>query len=504
MLSDWSVFLPFPPIIWGGTVRVRTLSSLPEEELPPSPEEPGTVEPLAFTLWGSEAARLYLVPSLVRNASLRWDYSHISGCSQVLLQTAGAEGFEMPNATDARVDAGVRASYLGPVTIDPLECGHFEPNLESLGSYSGSFSTNDLNLQISEYLRPHSEYLYVRLAPLDAAGNQIEPASDHVSVHCVEYPGIELESCEVEWLWGETPRRRIHFTIGLRGRFPSTLIYGMVNDAPATLIISGGISLRPSSSYLPQIDNISLTEEDGTLVTTLGTWYGLPSYFKVIDRWCEGTRYSFTLEQCSTLGAVTRTLFDFTDLQLLVECIPGLRDNWRICAGTMRDGDRPPIGDEGIDEVCERPLLSAIWEGSALEPIFRLFTQPLTGRRVSTRDGEHDVQVSFEFPEVIPDARTFRSFLLRNLAAQKFTMVETISGSSRTYEFRLSGFHAVMYFPEFPGERYGGDTSIKPGRLIFDPPLLEMHFQCDRSYWDSAEGRFVEDIETVDYYLSTE
>jgi hypothetical protein len=498
----WSDFLPVPPIIWGCPVRLRTVSSLPEEAPSPAPGEPGTVDPLAFTLWGSEAARLYLIPSLVRHASLRWDYSHISGCSQVLLQTAGEAGFEIPNAADARTDSGVRSSYLGPVAVGPpVACGAYEPNLESGSRF---YSAYDLNLQRSEHdlLTLWSDYLYVRLAPLDAAGDQIAPASDHVSVHCVAYPTIALGSCSVEWLWGENPRRRIHFTIQLRTRFPSTLIFGTVDDAPATLIISGGTLNLTVRSWNPILENVSLAEADGTPVTTLATWYGVSSYFKVIDQWCEGNCYSFTLEQSNPRAPFTSSLLAFTELRLYVECIPGLRPTWPICAGRLLDGDRPPIGaaEEG---VCEPTMLSAQWEESGLGPIFRLFILPLTGRRVSSRDGAQVVQVRFEFPVVIADAEAFRNFLLRNTAFVSFTMVETIDGSSRTYEFRLSGFHAEMYFPEFPGERYGGATRSEAGRLVYDPPHLEMHFQCDRSHWISEEGRWVEDIETVDYYLST-
>jgi hypothetical protein len=352
-----------------------------------------------------------------------------------------------------------------------------------------------------------TNYLHVRLAALDAAGNQIGPASDHVSVQYPMYPRIELESCEVEWLWGEIPRRRIHFTIRLQERFPSTLITS--DNVPTTFIIQGSSSqVSPSlEGRSIAVDNISLTEADGTNVTLLGTWYDLPAYFKLIDRWERDARYTFTLEQASsvvTTGSSVRQLCQFTELQLNITCIPGLSPHWQICWGRMLDGDRPPIGSLPGEEPCVIPNLFAVCEESGLESIYRLFTQPLTGRRVSSRDGDQDVQVRFEFSEEITDPRGFRNFLYRSSGhSDNITMMETIADSSRTYKFRMTGFHAIMQDTETL-DRYQGERNMLPGRLVFDPPRLEMYFQCDRSYWIEEEARFVEDIETVEYLLAIE
>jgi hypothetical protein len=503
--SDKSLFLPTPPTIWGRSVIVRPLSSLPEEEPLPPEGESGTLVPSAFTLWGSQAATLYLIPSLFEHAHIWWDYSHISGCEGVLLQTTGWDGFEIPNALDARADAGVRAWYEGPVALHPEECGEYIPRLAFLGGMPPSVCADNLNLQSTEEFALVTDLLHVRLVPLDAAGNQIGPASDHVSVHYVDYPEIELESCEVEWLWGETPRRHIHFTIRLQGRFPSTLIYPV--NAPTTFIIKGSSSqVSPSPEGLSiAVENIILTEADGTNVTLLGTWYELPAYFKVIDQWEDDARYTFTLEQSSSVvatGSSVSQLFQFTELQLNIDCIPGLNPYWQICKGRLLDDDRPPIGSLPGEE-CVSTRLSVMCEESGLEPIYQLFTQPLTGRRVSSRDGDQEVQVRFEFTEEITDPQGFRNFLYRSSGLYNITMVESIADSSRTYEFRMTGFHAIMQDTETL-DWYKGESNMLPGRLVFDPPRLEMYFQSDRSYWIEEEARFVEDIETVEYLLAIE
>jgi hypothetical protein len=469
---DLSSFIPLPPLIWGCPVSLRPLASLPETppSIPPAPpEEPGDVEHLAF-IWGSEAARLYLIPSLCRHAHISWDYRYLTGCEQVLLQIAGEDGFRLPNAEDARADPGVRTWYTGPAFIDPAACGSYELNLKQRGISLDTCADN-LNIISTgalELLSP--DFYYLRLAPLDAAGNQIGPASDHVSVVLVEYPGIEQNQFVVQWFWGENPFRRIYLSIYLRGAFPSLYpLFESVN-APTTFIIWTGTG---SATGMPDIVDTSSLEANGTPISLKGTWFGKDAYFMPLDRWVSDAVYGFYVDQTCT------SLLNLTNINFGFHCIPGLSPAWRICRGRMPDDNRPPIGSVG-SEPCESPALGidivAGYEGGLL-PIYHLFTRRLSGRRVSSRDGEQPVTVRFDFSEAVPTVREFRAFLFRHgphPTGTRITMLETRDGTERSYDFRWHDFYTEIMDIEDQGR--GGATPLYAGRLVYDPPRLEMHF----------------------------
>lgn len=535
---DFADWLPPPPIVWGCPVTLRPLSALPET--PPESSEPGepggSVEPEAKTLWGSEAARLYLIMPFWQEARLWWNYSSVEGCDAVLLQIAGPEGFDAPNAEEARADEGVAAWYTGPVKVTDFTT---VLKFEGGNPHRGSTLAGRVDLQYTGENHPVWEYLQLRVVPLDAEHKQIAPASDHVSVHCVCCPGISMDSCETEWTWGETPRRTVRFTFRLErffpGFFPSTT---RVNrDAPATFLIA---ARTPRTGAAALLRDDGLTEEDGTAMARAGTWYWMPdstegpAYFKLIRGWRCGETYTLTLEQSRPgieYGGDLGRLVHFTDMQLRVYCIPGMEPHWSPFGQPLLDGNVPVIpchfdpdapswrelSTEDRDVAAMGQELRTGYQESAFGQLYRLFTEPLSGRRTRRfrtvsglyGDGEpeetveyeeNDVRIEFEYAEEMADADQLKSYMRRATTEAgepaTITMVETVDGHRQRYEFRMLGWNAYITPHDHPYRLMGyGDY---PGRLVFDPPRLEMHFEHE--YW--VEDREVEITDTRDYYLS--
>jgi hypothetical protein len=485
-------FIPHAPHVWGCPVKLRLLGSLEEIDTsitpPDSIEEPYETVPLAL-VWASEAARVYLIPSFRRHLRLRWDYRHISGCEQVLLQIAGEGGFRMPNAEDAHADPGTRVWYTGPSFIDHQECGEFIPRL-GLRGRSPSYYADDLNIGYTDNLSLlllNPDMYYLRLAPLDADGNQIGPASDPVTVVCVDYPGIELAQHNIEWEWGESPLRRIYFSIRLIGDFPSLFPIGWDEFTPTTLIIRSRTGRYGGWYEAVGIEDISLIRSNGVPVTLNGTWYGNDAYFWQLDSWERDAWHSFYYEQtCSNLA-------DFTDFNFAIDCIPGIAPDWIICKGSLLDDQIPPIGST---EPCEIPnLFITIDELSVgLGPIYNLFTSRLTGRRVSDRDGVQDVQIRFTFSidgnVNLPTGAEFRMFILLSSQSYRYaiTMEETIDGTLREFDFRWFGFSCEIRNMEDRMDCGSGSygTPIYSGPLVLDPPRLEMRFDGLEYYLEQA------------------
>ena len=226
---------------------------------------------------------------------------------------------------------------------------------------------------------------------------------------------------------------------------------------------------------MPDIVDTSPLEANGTPVELRGTYFGLDSYFKVLDTWECGAFYGFYVDQTCT------SLLNFTEVYFSIHCIPGLPPNWRICRGTMLDDNRVPIGSIG-DETCESPPLSIDIIGGDEEgmlPIYRLFTGTLTGSRVQSGGEEEDVSVRFDFPPgSIPTIREFRSLLFRHMGTHPpdswITMLETRGGAEYTYDFRWNEFSAELWSIE--DREHRGDTPLHRGRLVYDPPRLMLHF----------------------------
>lgn len=488
-LPDRSKYLPHAPFVFGYPVKRRLLASLPEPAEPStSPSGPGTVEPQPLIIWGDTAARLYLVPSLVKHAHLTWDYRDVDGCEKVLLQIAGPAGFTTPNAEDARADTGVRTWYEGPNYIDYHTCGEHQQVLGLEGD-PPRYCADDLDLQCTNEISWAQDFLYLRLVPLDGSGNQLPlPASDHVWIHCVDYPGMILESCEVEWIWGEEPRRRFHFTIQLLGEFPSTLVRGSVS-APFTLIIRVPRTTQyyhyPLEEPHPEPDiiespvqDVSLTCEDGTDLPRNGVWDKRRSYFKEMYGWESGARYTFTLEQVfprTSVGSFVDFL-DFIEANLQIYCIPGLTPDLLICEKTMLEDEQPILGSIG-DEPCVKPLLYALWKTSGLDQLYDLFTRPLSGRRVHPRDGEQEVSIRFVFPEPVHSVEDLYQRIGTSPTVNSIIMVETIDGREKSYNFWCTGFWAVLNDRETGGCISG--RGAESGHVVFNPPDLQMHFWCD-------------------------
>ncbi|MGE3267950.1 MAG: hypothetical protein AB7P40_04335 [Chloroflexota bacterium] len=510
-LLDPAMHLPHAPFVWGHPVRWRFRTALPEIDGGAG----GATEPgWKWGLWGTEAGRLFLIEPYWSNARVSWDYSDQPGCEQVLLQIAGPDGFMEPNSMHAREDAGVAAWYLGPATM-PDTCLGMVIDFE--GDPHHHVPTYEIDLQYTGEAHEFWDSLAVRLVPLDAAGNQTDVASDHVSVGCEDPPLITMETCNVEWVWGPLPMRRIEFTIRLGRAFPST-----GETAPSTLAIKALTPWNINSISRAVLTNVRLLNDDGGETGVSGSWDGNPAYFSGIPRWVEGSLITLTLEQqADAIGGSTgqvQQLIHFTDLHLLVHCIPGLTPSTYTCGQSLSDGSFLEIpcaetfeGHHTEDELHGYDLNAGHIE-SGFDAVFQLLTRPLSGTRhtVRTIDGdeqedERDVTVEFRYTEEFEDAEDFKLYLLRTGPGGgpcSITMVERSGGATTEYAFRMLGFFATMETTAEPFIRYGGTDSISAGRLIFDPPHLRMEFQADRSYWDSSAVRGVEDIEVAEYDLS--
>lgn len=509
-LRDPALHLPPAPFLWGHPVVWRARRSIPSG----GGDDGGTTEPgWKWTVWGTEAARLFLIEPFWTNARFAWDYSTQAGCDQVLLQIAGPDGFADPNSTNARADAGVAAWYSGPVTVQGNCLGEI---LNFEGDVNHGVPADQVDLQYTGEPHEFWDNLSVRLVPLDAAGNQSDVASDHVSVGCVDLPLISMETCNVEWTWGESPMRRIEFTLRLGREFPTT-----GEAAPSTLVIAGLTPHTGRSIANSVLTNVRLLNDDRVETGTAGEWNGKPAYFALLPEWTDGGRVTYTLEQrADNAGAnagLLGHLLHFTDLHLLVYCVPGLTPSTYTCGGRMSDGHVP---DVSCGEVFEGRFYDAELRGidlhageitSGLEPIFELMTSTLTGtkRTVRTVDGEtndrtEDVTIQFRYVEDLEDAEAFELYLMRSTAANSpstITMLESKGDSLTSYEFQMLGFHATIAPAENRYELYGGSTPGTPGRLIFDPPNLRMEFQIERGTWNEEERRWIDDVETFSYEI---
>ena len=507
---DPELHLPHAPVLWGKAVLWRWKKDLPPADPGSGPGEGSeTTEPgvWKWTIWGTEAARLYLIEPYWRHARIWWDYSDQEGCAEVLLQVAGPDGFAEPNSADAREDHGVATWYAGPVTVPETCLGHV---IYREGNINRIFRADDLDLQDTGELHAFWENLSVRLVAIDAGGNQIGPASDHVSVGCVDVPLINIENCNVEWIWGESPRRRIEIIVRLGRIFPST----GGGPAPSTLLLSGRTSHTTEAIAASVCTNRGLSDQDGMETGIAGTWDGYPAYYCRINDWVDGERHVFTLEQePEAAGAsvgLLQHLIHFVDLHVFVHCIPGMTPRMGSCGRLVSDGEFLGLscgetyeGHFYDAELSSSDLFAGHME-SGLEPIYHLFTRPLSGIRRSVRTvddteevDEQDVDVEFHYTETFYDAEDFKLYLMRN---EEVTMIETYGGSTVEYIFRMQGFHAMMAPATDPHAWYRGEDNTT-GHLVFDPPWMTMRFHRDMSYWDSELGRYIEDLETLEYRL---
>lgn len=473
-------FYPHPPIIWGSPVKLRAMDS-PSETTPSTPEpgeDPLEMDPLGL-VWGSEEAnRLYLIPNLCENLRVFWDYRD-RGCEQVVLQIFDWDtGFEEPNSEDALSDPGVMAWYRGPAFIDHELCGTPEECRLSFQDGPPQYGPHDINIHYTgerRYLIGPQVY-YLRLVPLDADGNQIEAASDHVTVVCVDSPTIELAQLSVEYDWGESPVRRIFFSIRLNEEFPSFYPQCIDLYTPISFVVwgAGGGTVMRSVTW----EDIRFIRDKGTELPLVGTWYGLPHRFFEIDEWETGRWHSFYYEQtCNDLAG-------FTDLKFGVNCIPGISLDWTICKGKLADDEQPYVGSHpcelGVDIYDPGHVATY---GPGISEIFNLFTADLSGTRISGDGVEEFVDVRFKFiidgNVNFPTCEEFRAFALMCFTSTTYaiTMEETVGGTTREYDFRWAGFYAELRNIENrarPG--FGGGAPLFSGQVIMDPPRLELRF----------------------------
>jgi hypothetical protein len=477
-------FYPHPPLIWGCPVKLKPMDRSTEPEPSPSEtaEDPVETDPLAL-VWGSDAARLFLIPSLCRNLRVFWDYRYIDNCEQVVLQISNWDtGFQDPNSENALSDSGVTAWYKGPSFIDHQFCGTGSEYLLSFEDGPPQYNPHNINIHHTGELRlllgPNVYYL--RLVPLDAAGNQLEPASDQVTVVCVDYPSIDLAQLRVEYEWGESPLRRIIFSIRLNDEFPS--FYPLCTDlnTPISFVVwgaGGGTSMKPVTW-----EDIRFIRGNGTELPIVGTWWGQPHRFFQIDDWETDSWHTFYYEQtCNDLAG-------FTDLKFAVDCIPGISLDWTICTGRLTDDERPIIGSS---EPCVNPELNIdIYDpghlatyGPGIGEIFHLFTGNLSGTRISGDGVEEFVEVRFRFiidgTVNFPNYEEFRAFAILGFDSTTYviTMEETIGGTTQEYDFRWSGFYAELRNIEdrtVPSGAWG--LPLYSGPVIFNPPRMELRF----------------------------
>jgi hypothetical protein len=482
---DPTLMLPKAPFIYGHPVIWRPLSALPELETPE--EGPGTTGPEKMTIFGLEAARIYLIEPYWQWAPIEWDYSYIVGCEKVLLQIAGPNGFQEPNSLDARSDAGVEMWYTGPVIITNCWGWLYPRDRVDYG-----FDVTKIDLQYTGAEHPVWYDLSVRTVALDAAGNQLGPASDHITVFCVQTPRIRLGPVDTEWTWGDSPQRRVEFTVILEHEFPDA---GDGEDEASTIVVSGLTPHTGAGIANATLTNVSLTRSDGTEVGEQGIWDGKPAYFIRLASWENGASYTYTLLQERPIPdmrpwaqLLLGHFLHFTDLYLSVHCAPGLSPSTYICGDWLTNDNLPHI-------ECNQDLYTASIDESGLDAIYELWTRPLSGSRRITRrtdDDEYtttrDVQVEFRFTESLHSSEDFRSYLMRN---QPITLVETCEGEVSEYNVRMDGWDLVL--------NKLGEYAYMLVRAVYNPPRMTLNWQIDRSNWNNEEGRWIEDIETRDY-----
>jgi hypothetical protein len=487
-------FKTCPPRVWGCPVLMRFESdTLPEED--DGGADPGTVEPPP-AIWGTEAAELFLIDVLWKRCEISWDHSDDPDCDRVLLQVSDGGGFRNPETLDAAADEGVHLWWTG----DPL----IDSELSILwiaGDSEREVPVHQINLQGADSrLWPAVQ---VRTAILDADGNQVGPATDHVTVHCVPPPAIEIVTESVEYRWGENLARQFDITIRCMGSIcsvddpfpfpgPATLCIATVPDFSSPGI-HGDFSINTRCIYNDEELPVrrvripaDIVQSDPCMPYSWEKW----AYVVDIPEWEPGSIHHFVLEQDFNPNWARYALWCFLRPRLRVYCAPGLRPSWPYFTSPL------PQIDYTFDSILNSLVtISDFCDYSGLQALFDYFSRPFVGHRVSSADGEQDVQIEFEFDDM-SDVEGFADSI--GLSTAPVNCVhETIDGTTETFKLVLEGLKFSFYTYNEDGFSY--ETHRPPDGpnvvLGVEEGSLEIHFKY------RGLGDTLGDVD-LDYFLT--
>lgn len=511
--SMWEVLLPPPPSVWGKPSHIRRRSELessaPDEPFAP-PGDSGIVKPIDL-VWGCEGGELYLPYELATNASLYWNLSRIEGCSSVLFQISGSDGFSEPNNGNVMEDEAVIKRIWGPPQIQVVE------ELEDPTAPGNWFCPYNIDLVcVDDHGGLPSEEIpdirrYVRVIPCNESREPVDVASDPFLIHCVRNPRISIHDVTAEWSWGDTPRRTVDFSVQFEERFPN--VPGVPPaTAPFTLLIQTGTAhtmLEDSSCA-----NVSLTMDGeeiprhNRIIIRHATDYD--TYVIPFDEWPSVFNLEFRLVQEWQCTGLKLALLDFLKVSPAVMIIPGIRPEWNYAGGVMYDFDSL----YGRDDLPDMPTNSPYYhvggtclpdgiidnqQVSGLDDFNDFMSSTFRGTRTVTYDpdgltfehhdglevaGVEDVVVHFETGDASGELR----YVLPT-TTDPVMMLEERAGRTYTWKInQLNGKWASMRSVGGISVTYGSRTTL-PGTSWFDPPRLEMWFSVYAGY--STDGQTI-------------
>ena len=534
--SLWSSpekLMPCPPVLWGKTVKLRLRG-----EADSSPAEPGTTpgggstDPLSL-VWGNEAAEVYLPLYFVQHGSVLWDLSHIHGCERVLLQVSGEDGFAEPNDGNVMEDPNVINYYWGP---PQLTCGFEEIETPSGPPPSGSLiSSGDIDLFNSRHggaaILPsdlHPDIIrQIRTIPCNESREQIDLASDPVTIHCVRNPAINIRAQVARWTWGPNPGREIDFSLLFEEPFPNVRELRRDEEtgamvpvsAPCTLLIY--IHAFPSMMERSSCANISLTMNGEPVdrrnnITLLDRSGACDAYVIPLPEWPRGPGYDFRLVQEWRGGITHDSLWDFLDPRVSAVVIPGISPSWHYCGGIAYGYDSLYGREDLPDEPTRSPyyyytartghclpsgLANTWFEVSSGIPEYNDFMEStFRGTRRVTHDlsggsagefsldepvGEQEVTVRFE-----TDNEGDLRYIMPTIT-EPVMMRETRDSGELLWEVKyLDGVAASLWTTNRrPNALYGGRPSFPTGRSQFDPPRMQIWLSV--RIGDNGDGGYV-------------
>lgn len=509
--------MPCPPVLWGKPVKLRRRG-----ETDSSPAEPGTTpggstDPLSL-VWGNEAAEVYLPPYLVQHGSVLWDLSHIPGCERVLLQVSGEDGFAEPNDGNVMEDPNVINYYWGP---PQLTCGFEEIETPSGPPPSGSLiSSGDIDLFNSRHggasILPsdlHPDIIrQIRTIPCNESREQIDLASDPVTIHCVRNPVIEIGAQVTRWTWGPNPGREINFSLLFEEPFPNVRTMRLDEETGAMVPVSAPSTLLIYTHAVPSMldrsscDNISLTMDGEPVdrrnnISLLSGGNAYDVYVIPLSEWPRGRGYDFRLVQEWRGGILPNTLWDFLDGRVSAVVIPGISPSWHYCGGIAHGYDSLYGREDLPDEPTRSPYyyytartghclpsgLANTWcEVAQGIPQYNDFMEStFRGTRRVTHDfaggsavdvwldepvGEQEVTVRFE----TDGSGDFRYIL--PITTEPVMMRETRDSGELLWKVDcMDGVGAqIRTTNRRPNIVYGGRPSFPTGRSQFDPPRMQV------------------------------
>ena len=519
--SLWSSpekLMPCPPVLWGKPVKLRRrgeADSSPAE--PGAPPGGGTTDPLAV-VWGNEAAQVYLPVYLVQHGSVSWDLSRIPGCERVLLQVSGEDGFAEPNDGNVMEDEGVINYYWGP---PQLTCGFEEIETHDGPPPSGSLiSSGDIDLLSSRHGGPPalpSDFLpdiirQIRTIPCNESREQIDLASDPVTIHCVRNPAIDIGAQVTRFSWGPNPGREMDFSLLLEEPFPNAPNLRLDEEtgalvpvsAPSTLLIY--TNAFPSTMERSSCANLSLTMNGEPVdrrnnITLQSGGNTCDTYVIPLPEWPRGPGYDFRLVQEWRGGITHDSLWDFLNPRVTAVVIPGMSPSWHYCGGVAYGYDSLYGREDLPDEPTRSPFyyytvltgdclpieIADTWyAGSTGVPEFNDFMEnTFRGTRRVTHDlsggsagdvwldepvGEQEVTVRFETGN-----ETDLRYIMPTLS-EPVMMRETRDSGELLWEVKyLDGVAASIWTTSRrPNILYGGRPSFPAGRSQFDPPRMQL------------------------------